>query len=37
MSCICGHEPEDHKNESGECEVEGCRCAGYENDKPEDE
>jgi hypothetical protein len=30
--CICGHEPEEHKDEYGACEVEGCLCCGYEQD-----
>jgi hypothetical protein len=31
--CICGHEPEEHKGETGECEVENCGCACYELDE----
>jgi hypothetical protein len=33
MACICGHAPEDHVNEKGECEVEGCLCCCYEEDE----
>ncbi len=36
MSCICGHAPEEHRNEVGECQVEGCLCAAYEEDEEED-
>lgn len=32
MSCICGHEEEDHST-TGECQVEGCRCACYEEEE----
>jgi len=35
MTCICGHEEEDHR--LGECQVEGCLCACYEPDDYDDE
>lgn len=30
MPCVCGHAPEDHRDETRECQVEGCRCVMYE-------
>ncbi len=37
MTCICGHQPEDHDGLFGACEgvTEGepCRCVGYEPEK----
>jgi hypothetical protein len=36
MSCICGHEKEDHRDESRECEVQGCSCVMYEEEEAED-
>jgi len=33
LSCVCGHEEEDHSS-SGECQVVGCVCACYEEDEP---
>ena len=36
MSCTCGHEIEDHKDEVGECQVEGCLCCGYEEQEDEE-
>jgi len=36
MSCICGHDPEDHKGEVGACEVEECICCRYEEEDEED-
>jgi len=32
MSCTCGHAPEDHKDETGECQIEGCLCCSYEEE-----
>jgi hypothetical protein len=36
VSCICGHEEEEHRDGS-ECQVEGCLCACYEPDDYEAE
>jgi len=33
--CICGHGQDEHEDEWGECEYEGCLCTGYEDDKDE--
>jgi len=33
MTCICGDAEEDHKPNGGECEIEGCDCACYEEDE----
>jgi hypothetical protein len=35
--CICGHGHDEHQNEYGECEHEGCLCACYEEDDEDDE
>lgn len=32
MACTCGHAPEDHDKPSGSCSVDGCLCAGYEEE-----
>ena len=34
MTCICGHEEDEHRDGS-ECEVAGCLCACYEPDEYE--
>lgn len=33
MNCLCGHTPEDHHDEMGECKVNTCQCLGYEEDE----
>jgi hypothetical protein len=35
MTCICGHEEEEHRD-GGECQVQGCLCACYEPDDYEE-
>jgi hypothetical protein len=35
MTCTCGHPPEDHKDEVGTCQIEGCLCCGYEEETNE--
>jgi hypothetical protein len=37
MACICGHAPEDHKDDCGVCEIEGCLCCGYEEEADGDD
>lgn len=34
--CMCGHAPDEHEGETGECCVSGCGCAAYEALEPED-
>ena len=36
MTCTCGHAVEDHMG-NGSCEIEGCLCAGYEEEENEEE
>ena len=39
MACECGHLPEEHEDEIGACEEDGCGCIEYyeETDEGEDE
>jgi hypothetical protein len=34
MACDCGHVWDEH-SASGECQIDGCRCAGFEGDGAE--
>jgi segregation and condensation protein B len=37
MYCECDHDPEDHKDEHGACEVQDCDCLGYEEADPDED
>jgi hypothetical protein len=36
MACVCGHPEEDH-GPNGTCQVEGCLCAGYDEEDEDEE